>query len=125
MGDSGSVGRLAARRRPDPVETGMQLADIDLPRLGQSGGAFRHDWFTLLCREAPVWYHPAVEDAPELGGEGFWVVSRLDDARKVSQDWQSYSSEKGGVFVREDFSGQMGVNMMLTEPLSRRRCAIS
>jgi cholest-4-en-3-one 26-monooxygenase len=53
---------------------------------------------------------------PELGGRGFWVVSRHEDLRRVSQDWEAFSSERKGVFVRDDFSGQLGVNMMLTDP---------
>jgi len=94
----------------------MTLDDIDLTRLPEREGLFPHDWFTLLRREAPVWYHPHVAGVPELEGQGFWVVSRHEDLRTVSQDWERFSSERKGVFVRDDFSGQLGVNMMLTDP---------
>lgn len=92
------------------------LDAIDLTQMPRLGGVFPHDWFTRLRREAPVWYHPAVPGVAELAGEGFWVVSRLEDARTVSQDWERFSSERAGVFVRDDFSGQLGVNLMLTDP---------
>ncbi|MBW2424079.1 MAG: cytochrome P450 [Deltaproteobacteria bacterium] len=94
----------------------MALDDVDLTRLPEQGGLFPHEWFTRLRREAPVWYHPPVEGVPELAGKGFWVVSRHEDLRTVSQDWERFSSERTGVFVRDDFSGQLGVNMMLTDP---------
>ena len=29
--------------------------------------------------------------------EGFWSVTRADDVREVSLDWQTFSSERGGV----------------------------
>ncbi len=94
----------------------MKLDDIDLTRLPDYRGRFPHEWFTLLRREAPVWYHPAVENAPELSGRGFWVVSSHEETRMVSQDWRHFSSERTGVFIRDDYSGQLGVNMMLTDP---------
>jgi cytochrome P450 len=94
----------------------MALDEIDLTRLPEWGGVFPHEWFTRLRREAPVWYHPPVDDVPELGGRGLWVVSRHEDLRTVSQDWECFSSQRTGVFVRDDFSGQLGVNMMLTDP---------
>ncbi len=94
----------------------MKLDEINLTRLPEYRGRFPHEWFTLLRREAPVWHHPAVENAPELSGRGFWVVSSHEELRTVSQDWERFSSERDGVFVRGDYSGQCGVNIMLTDP---------
>jgi cholest-4-en-3-one 26-monooxygenase len=99
----------------------MKLEDIDLTRLNRFGGEFPHEWFRSLRAEAPVWYHPPVEAAPELEGEGFWVVSKHDDLRQVSHDWQTYSAQAGGIFVRKDYSGQVGVNLIMTDPPEQTR----
>ncbi len=99
-----------------PSNEKPHLEAIDLTQMPKRGGDFPHEWFERLRRDAPVWYHPPVAGAAELAGEGFWVVSLLEDVREVSHDWERFSSERAGVFVRDDFSGQLGVNMMLTDP---------
>jgi hypothetical protein len=56
----------------------VRLDDIDLVTLDRFAAGFPHEVFTLLRREAPVWWHPPHPKAP--GGEGFWVVSRHAEA---------------------------------------------
>jgi len=53
-----------------------------------------HEIFTRLRRECPVHWSEINEYPDE---EGFWSVTRADDVRTVSLDWETYSSERGGV----------------------------
>lgn len=100
--------------------------EIDLADLDNYTGGFRHDWFTWLRREAPVWWHEPTPDL--LDGEGFWVVSRYDDVVQVSRDWQTFSSvgmpprEGGGVFMDDhDESGGVGTMMLEMDPPQHTR----
>ena len=98
----------------------MRLEDIDLTKLASFGGDMPDHWFTFLRREAPVWYHPPVADAPELGGDGFWVLSKYEDIVPVNRDWQTFSAEKrpgheggGGITITD---GGGGAVMITTDP---------
>jgi cytochrome P450 len=71
----------------------MELGDIDLTDLDRFTRGFPHETFTFLRREAPVWRHPPTPRAP--GGEGFWVISRHAETRRVLADPETFSS-KGG-----------------------------
>jgi cytochrome P450 len=53
-----------------------------------------HPLFTRLRTECPVHRSEINEYENE---EGFWSVARADDVRSVSLDWQTFSSERGGV----------------------------
>ena len=68
--------------------------DIDLTDLDRFEGPFPHDLFTLLRREAPVWFHPPTEHTPD--GEGFWVLSRHADVLAAGADSATFSSQGGG-----------------------------
>jgi cytochrome P450 len=69
-------------------------ADIDLTDLDRFAAGFPHDLFTLLRREAPVWFHPPTRHTP--GGEGFWVLSRYADVQQAGADGTTFSSATGG-----------------------------
>ena len=43
---------------------------------------------------------PRVTEFPAAAG--FWSVTRADDVHAVSRDWQTYSSELGGVVVIDE-----------------------
>ncbi|HTY95767.1 MAG TPA: cytochrome P450 [Solirubrobacteraceae bacterium] len=51
--------------------------------------------FKRMREECPVHWSPRIEDFPEEAG--FWSVTTADDIHTVSRDWQTYSSETGGV----------------------------
>ena len=53
-----------------------------------------HEIFSDLRQGCPVHWSEIHEYPDE---EGFWSVTRADDVREVSLDWQTYSSERGGV----------------------------
>ncbi len=56
-----------------------------------------HEAFRQMRRECPVHWTESFEDLPDEAG--FWSVTRAEDVHTVSRDWQSYSSERGGVIL--------------------------
>jgi len=54
-----------------------------------------HDLFKQMRSECPVHWTPRITEYPEE--DGFWSVTLADDVHAVSRDWQTYSSELGGV----------------------------
>ena len=54
-----------------------------------------HDVFRRLRAECPVHWTSRFTEYPEEAG--FWSVTRADDVHAVSRDWETYSSERGGV----------------------------
>ncbi len=54
-----------------------------------------HELFKQMRSECPVHWTSKVSEFPEASG--FWSVTRADDIHEVSRDWQTYSSELGGV----------------------------
>jgi cytochrome P450 len=54
-----------------------------------------HALFKRLRGECPVHWSAGVSEFPESAG--FWSITTADDVHTVSRDWQTYSSEKGGI----------------------------
>jgi cytochrome P450 len=54
-----------------------------------------HERFKQMRNECPVHWTSEVTEFPAAGG--FWSVTTADDVHEVSRDWQTYSSELGGV----------------------------
>jgi cytochrome P450 len=54
-----------------------------------------HDLFRRLRAECPVHWTARITEYPTEAG--FWSVTKADDVHEVSRDWQTYSSELGGV----------------------------
>ncbi len=54
-----------------------------------------HALFKEMRSGCPVHWTSHVSEFPEAAG--FWSVTTADDVHEVSRDWQSYSSEVGGV----------------------------
>jgi len=54
-----------------------------------------HALFKRMRKECPVHWTSEVTEVPAAAG--FWSVTRADDVHAVSRDWQTYSSELGGV----------------------------
>ncbi|HTU86402.1 MAG TPA: cytochrome P450 [Solirubrobacteraceae bacterium] len=54
-----------------------------------------HELFRRLRSECPVHWTGSIPDFP--GEPGYWSVTRGDDIHAVSRDWQTYSSERGGI----------------------------
>jgi cytochrome P450 len=56
-----------------------------------------HDLFKRMRGECPVHWTSHVPEFPESAG--FWSITTADDVHAVSRDWQTYSSEKGGIIA--------------------------
>jgi cholest-4-en-3-one 26-monooxygenase len=54
-----------------------------------------YELFKRMRRECPVHWTDRITEFPEE--PGFWSVTTADDIHTVSRDWQTYSSEAGGV----------------------------
>ncbi len=65
------------------------ITDVDLTNLETFVRGVPHDQFDRLRRDAPAYFHP------EADGPGFWCITRRDDLRRISHDWEHASSERG------------------------------
>jgi cytochrome P450 len=54
-----------------------------------------HELFRALRRECPVHWTSRITEYPEEAG--YWSATTADDIHTVSRDWETYSSELGGV----------------------------
>jgi cholest-4-en-3-one 26-monooxygenase len=54
-----------------------------------------NELFARMRRECPVHWTGSITEFPEE--PGYWSVTTAEDVRAVSRDWQTYSSELGGV----------------------------
>jgi cytochrome P450 len=94
---SESVGLLQVNEPPDQQLAGADLSDLDAldvtDREHWEQGP-PHEIFKELRGRCPVHWSEINEYPNE---EGFWSVTKADDVREVSLDWETYSSERGGV----------------------------
>ena len=79
----------------------MQLSDVDLlaPTWGRE---VPHEMFSLLRREAPVFFHHEND-----GGPGFWAITKYDDVVAISRDDATFSPELGSVFIPDQSEESM------------------
>jgi cholest-4-en-3-one 26-monooxygenase len=54
-----------------------------------------HELFRELRGKCPVHWTSRITEYPEEAG--FWSVTRADEVHQVSRDWETYSSEIGGI----------------------------
>jgi cytochrome P450 len=54
-----------------------------------------YELFKRMRSECPVHWTPRISEYPEEAG--YWSVTTADDVHAVSRDWQTYSSEIGGI----------------------------
>ncbi len=59
-----------------------------------------HDLFKQMREGCPVHWTSRVSEFP--AAKGFWSVTRADDVHAVSRDWETYSSERGGVVAIDE-----------------------
>jgi cytochrome P450 len=71
-----------------------QRIRIDLSDNATFAQGFPHEHFTWAREHAPVYWHEPTAVTPD--GEGFWVMSRHEDAMAVMLDPATFSSDKGG-----------------------------
>jgi cytochrome P450 len=54
-----------------------------------------NELFARMRRECPVHWTAGITEFPEE--DGYWSVTTAEDIHAVSRDWQTYSSERGGI----------------------------
>ncbi len=59
-----------------------------------------HELFSQLREHCPVHWTETISEYPNEAG--YWSVTTADDIHQVSRDWQTYSSELGGVTAVTD-----------------------
>src|SRR5262245_49961958 len=72
----------------------VHTAGVDLSDNATFAQGFPHPHFTWAREHAPVYWHEPTTVTPD--GEGFWVMSRHEDAMAIMLDPGTFSSDKGG-----------------------------
>jgi len=89
--------------------------DLDLVSPDTFAAGLPLDAFATMRDEAPVFWH----EQPGAWGDGFWVVTRLDDVREVSRTPEVFSSYARGALLTlgdeadEDMALEMTRQLML------------
>ena len=81
--------------------TSPALADVNLWDKDRFVQGVPHDWFELLRREAPVFWHEGDPDfeGPQGGAGPFWAVTDYDDVVAINRDNATFSSAERLVFM--------------------------
>ncbi|MBJ7522138.1 MAG: cytochrome P450, partial [Solirubrobacteraceae bacterium] len=79
------------------IESDLQSVDVSDLSLWEHGPP--HELFTRLRAEAPVHWSPLNQYPHEAG---FWSITRWNDVDALTKDWESFSSERGGVLLLND-----------------------
>jgi cytochrome P450 len=88
---------------------GADLASIDLADQALWDDGVPYDLFAALQRDRPVHWSPQVS-APDEGG--FWSIVRFDDVFQVSRDFETFSSEKRGIFLVDDIGVPLDIQRL-------------
>ncbi len=70
----------------------LELTERELWQDGPPQEAFKE-----MRAKCPIHWTEHIEDLPDEAG--FWSVTTADDVHAVSRDWETYSSELGGVVI--------------------------
>ena len=76
---------------------GRDIKDVELTERELWADGPPHEAFEQMREKCPIHWTESFELFPEEAG--FWSVTTWDDIHAVSRDWQTYSSEKGGVIL--------------------------
>jgi cytochrome P450 len=76
------------------------LEDVLVLEREHWAGGPPQELFKEMRSKCPVHWTSEVTEIPEAAG--FWSVTRADDVQTVSRDWQTYSSELGGVVAIDE-----------------------
>ncbi len=87
----------------DEIETKTPARDVEQEMVLE-----REHWvegppqalFKEMRSRCPVHWTPEITEVPAAAG--FWSVTTADDVHAVSRDWETYSSELGGVVVIDE-----------------------
>ncbi|HTY97287.1 MAG TPA: cytochrome P450 [Solirubrobacteraceae bacterium] len=76
---------------------GRDIKDVELTEKELWEDGPPHEAFAQMREKCPIHWTESFEMFPEEAG--FWSVTTWDDIHTVSRDWQTYSSEEGGVIL--------------------------
>jgi len=76
---------------------GRDIKDVELTEKELWHDGPPHEAFKQMREQCPIHWTESFELFPEEAG--FWSVTTWDDIHTVSRDWQTYSSELGGVIL--------------------------
>ena len=76
---------------------GRDIKDVELTEKELWEDGPPHEAFAQMREQCPIHWTESFEMFPEEAG--FWSVTTWDDIHAVSRDWQTYSSEEGGVIL--------------------------
>jgi cytochrome P450 len=77
------------------TESGENLDEVLLIERERWPDGPPHELFKRMRDECPVHWTSHVPEFPESAG--FWSITAADDVYTVSRDWETYSSERGGI----------------------------
>ena len=82
------------------TSTGSDLSQVLVgdPEHWQDGPPY--ELFARMRRECPIHWTSHIPDFPNEAG--YWSVTTADDVHTVSRDWETYSSELGGITALTD-----------------------
>src|ERR1700760_4671394 len=80
----------------------MASVESDIRKVELTDEEFWHDGpphalFREMRSKCPVHWTNEIPEFPQE--DGFWSVTTAEDVHTVSRDWETYSSEVGGVVV--------------------------
>ena len=78
------------------LTTTSDLALVDLTDLELWADGPPYELFARMRAECPIRWNPSAD------GVGFWSLTQAELVRQVSEDPQSFSSHRGGIFLRPD-----------------------
>lgn len=87
--------------------TDLSSVDLADPRHWDDGVPF--DLFAALQRDAPV-HFSAQAVAPDEGG--FWSITRFADMHTVTRDFETFSSERRGIFLVDDIGVPLDIQRL-------------
>ncbi len=79
------------------ASTEADIRDVELTPREQWLNGPPHELFSEMRSKCPIHWTESFEEFPEEAG--FWSVTTAEDIHAVSRDWETYSSEKGGVIL--------------------------
>lgn len=79
----------------DPQSPPSDLEDLRLCDREHWQAGPPHETFKDLRARCPIHWTDGFTEFPDEAG--FWSVTKADDVRTVSKDWETYSSELGGI----------------------------
>ncbi len=91
---------------------GRDIESVELTEAGLWVDGPPYEQFKEMRAKCPIHWTEKFEEFPEE--DGFWSVTTADDIHTVSRDWETYSSELGGVLAaRGDFPLELARAMFI------------